>query len=483
MPVIIIKEPSTGKIEYEGGYSYPDGPFWDENGYIPAAQKYINGVFFMSDHPPLGKLIMSLGEVLINPNENIDTSSFLTTDFIHTFPDNYSFAGMRFFPVLFGALSSVLFFLILSRLSVSIHYAFAFTSLYLFDNALLVHFRGAMIDGIQIFFILLSILYFLIIVQKRGIRSPMEYFILGSLIGSAISVKFNGAILLLLFIFLAFEDFRPIIMKLRFTWKSTIDFFTKAVLSASGVLLVFFISYYIHFSVASHVEGNRLYFASAQYQSILKSKTTANPVHFFMMLRDSFAYIENYEKGVPQWDPAKINENGSPPYAWPFGYKSINYRWSKSGGSVAYLYLQGNPLIWFSGLFGIFMATIFVSGVFLFKTPAEDRMDFRMIFYFTVLYFAYMGLMLTIKRVMYLYHYFIPLLFSLILAFMIFQHFFRKEMKTNDRILRNISIIFFIEIFCVFLFFSPLSYFIPMDSISFIKRSWFKVWGLVPVNL
>jgi dolichyl-phosphate-mannose--protein O-mannosyl transferase len=118
----------------------------------------------------------------------------------------------------------------------------------------------------------------------------------------------------------------------------------------------------------------------------------------------------------------------------------------------------------------------------LFKAKAGDKKDFRIIVYFTILYCAYIGVMLTIERVMYLYHYFIPLIFSLLLAFMIFQYFFRNDMKSGDTALRNISIIFITEIICIFIFFSPFSYFIPIDSLDFLKRVWLPVWGLVPVN-
>ncbi len=39
---------------YGFNYSYSPGLFWDENYHITSAQRYIDGVFFMGDHPPLG---------------------------------------------------------------------------------------------------------------------------------------------------------------------------------------------------------------------------------------------------------------------------------------------------------------------------------------------------------------------------------------------------------------------------------------------
>ncbi|MEM3500727.1 MAG: phospholipid carrier-dependent glycosyltransferase, partial [Candidatus Woesearchaeota archaeon] len=62
-------------------YNYwtPSALFWDENYFLPAAEKYIKKVFFMEPHPPLGKMFIAAGEIIINPNKNINKDYFLTT--------------------------------------------------------------------------------------------------------------------------------------------------------------------------------------------------------------------------------------------------------------------------------------------------------------------------------------------------------------------------------------------------------------------
>ena len=126
-------------------YQNPPKQFWDENYHIASAQKYIDGVMFMEPHPPLGKLLIAFGEKIINPNKNIDKSGFDKTDYIRKFPKNLSYEGYRFFPTLFAWLNSVLFFYILVYLIKNRFLAFLFTSLYLFDNAVIVHSRSAML--------------------------------------------------------------------------------------------------------------------------------------------------------------------------------------------------------------------------------------------------------------------------------------------------------------------------------------------------
>jgi dolichyl-phosphate-mannose--protein O-mannosyl transferase len=49
-------------MTYFHNYSYPPSLFWDENYHIASAEKYIQGVFFMEPHPPLGKLLIAAGE-------------------------------------------------------------------------------------------------------------------------------------------------------------------------------------------------------------------------------------------------------------------------------------------------------------------------------------------------------------------------------------------------------------------------------------
>jgi len=83
---------------YVHNYQNPDALFWDENYHIASAQKYMNGVFFMEPHPPLGKLLIAFGEVIFEPNA--ETDQFISTDYGTEIPDDFSFVGYRFFPTI-----------------------------------------------------------------------------------------------------------------------------------------------------------------------------------------------------------------------------------------------------------------------------------------------------------------------------------------------------------------------------------------------
>ena len=211
---------------YFKNYDYPPSVFWDENYHIASAQKYLTGVMFMEPHPPLGKLFVALGEKILQPNKAIPAAElhkFTQTDYIKDFPAGYSFKGVRFFSALFAWLSAIIFFYVLYFVSKNPHTSLLFSSLYIFENALITHSRSAMLEGSHLFFILLAVLYFVYLVQKLSRKTLLNYFVLGILTGLAISVKATGAITAFLFPFLFFLDIKHQGPSLMLTSRTVLD--------------------------------------------------------------------------------------------------------------------------------------------------------------------------------------------------------------------------------------------------------------------
>ena len=46
-------------------YQKNDPGYWDEAWHIPTAQKYIDKIFALENHPPVGKLLIAAGEKLV----------------------------------------------------------------------------------------------------------------------------------------------------------------------------------------------------------------------------------------------------------------------------------------------------------------------------------------------------------------------------------------------------------------------------------
>jgi len=469
-------------LTYLANYHKPRTLFWDENYHIASSQKYIDGVFFMEPHPPLGKMLIALGELIYQKNNNLDKDYYNKTDHIKSIPDNYSFTGVRMASTYLACFSSILFFLILFVLFNNPHVAFLFSFLFLFENSIILQSRSAMLEGQYIFFILLGLLYFFILIKYKVKFKIYNYFILGIIIGFAVSIKLNCLILSILFVFMYLSEYKENIISLRFNFFFFINTFFKIIISLIGIISVLFTVYYIHIAICTKVINNRYYEASEKYEYLLRNNKAANPLYLYVTLTDHIKFINHYQKGVPKLDLCKPGENGSHPIGWSLGIKSINYRWEKKDKKVKYLYLQGNPVIWFLGLIGIIMSIILIGSVLFFNNKINNESLFYNIFILTVIYIIYMFIMLRIERVMYLYHYFLPLIISLILSYLIFVYLFERMIINKNIFLFVFLFIICMIIFFIYIFFSPFTYYKWLTLEQFQLRNWFDMWGLVPIT-
>src|SRR5947207_4029596 len=141
--LVLLLVTVAAALVYVVNFSFPAVPFWDERYYIVAAQKYLHGVYFIDLHPPLGKLLITLGERIFG--QNAETTQFLDVTYYATdVPAGFSFVGFRVFPVLLASFTAPLLFMLFLTLTRVHPLAMLLSGLYLFDNALVVHQRGAM---------------------------------------------------------------------------------------------------------------------------------------------------------------------------------------------------------------------------------------------------------------------------------------------------------------------------------------------------
>lgn len=460
---------------YFFNYYNPAAVFWDENYHIASAQKYIEGVMYMEPHPPLGKLFIALGEWLLHPNDGLDLTYFTQTDYIKHFPKGYSWSGVRLFPALFGTFSALLFYLILYRIGKHVELAFLFSAFYVFENGFILQSRSAMLESTQMFFIFATVLYFLILLDREKIEYK-HYFGFGLLMGLSLMVKANGLILILLF---------PALFLYRVKWdhgvlKAIRHFVLDGAVIVAGMMIVSIIVFSIHFALGQKT-AKKHYSASPEYMKIIKEHETMNLANFPVMIRDNFKYMENYAKGVPRYNPCKKGENGSLVTTWPFINKTINYRWSKENGKVSYLYLMGNPIIWFSVVAAVILVTALILGHYIFGLEVRDRRLFWIIGTFWAIYCSYMITMFNIERVMYLYHYFIPLFMGTFIFFALFVYLYKHSIEHDSKLLMFGVTLFVLEIIYVYWFFGPLTYYKPLSTLEFIQREWFDFWKLKPI--
>ncbi len=468
-------------------YWEPTSLFWDENYHVTSAQKHIAGVMYMESHPPLGKMLIALGEAALAPNSELDTSALLRADRVEQaqLPTGYSFAGVRLASVVSMITAVLLLYATLVLITGRRLLAFVFAALPALDNALVVHARSAMLEGIQLAFALGAICM-LAFSLRSGSRVRLRHYAgLGTLVGLTIAVKLNGAVLLLLPVALFMADQWPALRESR--WPAAARRLSAAVPAfCLPALLVFFGSFYGFIATSTEVIPGHTYKASAEYLQHLREHTTWTASGFRAGLRDHLRYMAEYADGVPRLDVCKPGENGSHATQWPLGGKTINYRWNREivrGLSyVEYTYLVPNPLVWLVVLGGIVLSFALVLGRVVFGHAVTRPRDYHWLVLFTSLYLAYFAAILQIERVMYLYHYLLPLMFGIANLAVLWNYLFGDGLAAGRWHPRINLLLLLLLVAAGFAWFAPLTYGWPLSTSQMEQRMWFDVWRLEPVR-
>lgn len=469
-PLIVV---AVGVLSRLVAVENPSGVFWDEHFFVAAAQKYLHGIFFMEPHPPLGKLLIAAGEGMFGRNERTDL--FLDTDFPGDAPEGYSLLGYRLIPSFLGGGAALFIYLIALHILRRPLWCMAIAALYLFDNALMLHTRGALLEGPQIFFCMGMVLVFLKL-RERGDRSNgRELFLwvlLGLLFGCGITTKISSAIFIILPLVLLFEG--------RAALGAQVRRCGAFALTAVGVFVTVWT---IHFSLGREIRpgamiGSGFYHASQPYREGLTNGTFHPLLDFRTALADHWSYFRSYERKVPPLNLCQPSEPGSYPLLWPLGATPQAYRWKEVSPDTWRLwYLVPNPVVWFVVLGGVLTAAALVLASLI--LPGVRLRDRSLLVTLLAVYGGYMGVMLMIPRVMYLSHYLIPLCVGVVLFGAVANEIAvvaGREVTDRHRTL------FFTALIAVtvlgFARYAPLTYGMPITVEEIQERSLLQVWNL-----
>lgn len=484
IPLVLL---GLSSIAYLAYLHLPPSMYWDENYHVASAQKHIDGVMYMEPHPPLGKMLMGMSDALFGLNDERDMSELLRTDYLkgEDMPKGMQFFGFRFPSAALMAFSVLFMYGLLMNLTRSRWVAVTFSLYLVFDNALIVHSRGAMLEGIQLFFILGALWYLSRAATKMATIKLKHYAFLGIWVGLAVAVKVNALVLVLLFLILFWEENFD---KLRAKqWMQTFErlVFSGLVFIGSLAGMVLLVMY-VHIGMGKEIVSGRTYKASPEYLQSLKENGSWSLTTFRTGLKDHYRYHAEYADGVPRLDVCKDGENGSIWARWPFGGKAINYRWSKNtvDGEVIvhYSYLLGNPLVWLSVVVGFVFSVSLIIGRYVYGAPVKDPKLFMWIVYFTGLYISYMIAIAQIDRVMYLYHYFVPLLFGVANLGLVFTYTYKEAIESRSLHTRINMAAIIVMLVALFAFFAPLTFGFGINESQFELRNWFSVWDIEAVR-
>lgn len=436
-------------------FGHPNSTVFDEVHFGKFLSAYYTHEYYYDIHPPLGKLIIAGFANFFGYKPE-----FTFNQIGDTFP-NKTYLALRFLPSLAGALLPVVIYLIALRLGIRPLYSFFAGTFIVLDNGVLTQSRYILMDGFLYLFGFLCLLFYLRYRQNES--NKYINLLLISIFGAlAASIKWTGLTFLALAgLFELYSLLRSSTPKL--TWKLRFQVFFKLFLFFGAIPLAIYFSFFvIHFSLLPK-SGPGDAFMDVRFQKILQGNPNQNnPSLAPMNLWEKFIDL-NKQMYLGNTRLTATHPYGSKWYTWPFMSRSIYY-WVKDdpstgSGQSARIYYLGNPVIWWS-------STVAVLVLFINYLLSRKDRNFTSSFLLTG-YILNLLPFLQIKRVMFLYHYAIALIFAILML----VYFFDKENKP----IWALTILLILTALS-FIFFSPLSYGLNLSPEQYQYRVWFSSW-------
>lgn len=364
-------------------FGYPNQAVFDEVYFGKFVGAYFSGAYYFDIHPPFAKLLIATFAKLMGYNP---TSSFAAIG--TTFTDS-GYLYLRFLPSLAGALLPLVLFSITREFKLKTRTALLVGLLAILDTALLAQSRFILIDSLLLLFSFTSLWLYLVWRRSKQLWILM---LAAALAGMAISVKWIALpfiVLPLLYEFLHHASF-----------KRMFKILAVYIVIAASLYVAFFA---IHVSLLTKT-GDGDAFMSTAYQSSLEGNPNAvDNTQPSLSLPEKIVEL-NHEMYAANARLTAGHPYGSKWYGWPVMIKPISY-WIQGNAQI---WLVGNPVVWWGGAIAIFWILI---DLVTKKIPREKLPVALFIvlgFFMAWLPFA------LISRVMFLYHYFIPLCFSIL---------------------------------------------------------------------
>jgi dolichyl-phosphate-mannose-protein mannosyltransferase len=435
-------------------FGHPNQIVFDEVTFGKFIQASWQGKYYFDLHPPLGKWLLTLSTWPFEMDFNF------VFDRIGTPYKDQAYLGMRALTTLCGSIFPLIIYGIMNRIQSSQRISFCAAFFVIFENNLLVVSRFFMLDIFLLFFGFLSLFFYL----KTREKFSWRYWVGTSLAAtSALLIKWTGASFIAIILF--FEMiyyFRKIDRQL---------FFKKLAIFFSVGFAFYYINFAIHFSLLPNSgQGND--FMSPRFQRELEgTKFYQHPQ--IESLSDWEKFIElnlmlwRYHQSMHQNHPYS-----STAFEWLWMKRPIYYWENGDNDNKARIYLLGNPFLWWAGSIAILFLLsneihTLKSKWLAFFNPKNKNPNLDTDTFILILFLANFLPFFMIDRVMFIYHYNVALVVSL----MGLSHVFLSNIK-NKYFAFGICIIGFL----MFLFFAPLSYGLPLSNEGYQLRLWFPSW-------
>lgn len=360
-------------------------------------------------HPPHGKLLIAGVAKLFGYSGGADF------EYIGQTYGRVSPISLRLFPAIVGVLLPLIVFGVLLQLGVSKKIAFLAGLFLVFDNALIVQSRVISLD-----MLLLVVTFGSLWAYLKGGRA--WFMLSGALAGLAFGTKFTGLLALGLIGVLMLVD----LIRTR-EYRRVISGGVIVLLSA---MVIYVVGWWLHFALLPYSGPGDVWY-----------ERTGNWV-VDMVTEHRRMFDANYNLTASHHDASRW-------WGWPFMHSPVFY-WA---GSSATIYLLGNPIVWWGSL------ALLVLAIFNFRFSIFKQ---RVALVFLGYIMAYVPFM-RIPRALFLYHYFTPLVFSLLIGFVWLDRVKIKSEERKDSVILSLAVLLFLG----YLVFWPLTYGLAIGDFYF----------------
>lgn len=414
--------------------SFRNGMYFDEIYHARTAYEYLHGLrSYENTHPPLGKVLISIGILLFGMNP----------------------FGWRIIGTLFGIVMLPMLYLFAKRLTADTACSAITCWIFAFDFMHFTQTRIATIDVYIVFFILCMyyfLYYFFTLdygtVPLRHLCLPLG--LCGISMGLGIACKWTGvyagAGMGLLFFGYIYSLYGK---QLRYKNAKKAKDGQMAFLQKTKKLILFCIPFFVVIPTAIYFSSYFLFCDNSGHtmlQQALDNQKTMYQYHSQLNATHYFA---------------------SPFYEWPFIVRPIWYYSGVLSSSLREgISSFGNPLVWWAGIpaFGYMIYLVL---------RKKDRRALFLIVSYLAQYLPWFF----VKRLTFIYHYFPCVIF---LVLMIGYAFRNLQELLPKKGFQAILILYGIFVFGLFLLFYPVLAGQPVD-VAFAERflKWFKTWVLI----
>ena len=395
--------------------NFPNHLMYDEIYRVARAQKFLSHEVFFTAQPHFTRYLIILGILLFGDNP----------------------IGWRITQVVTGTLIIPMFYLIGKRLFKHKHAGLLSAFFITFSPSLLAYSRVGIATIHQIFFIVFSLLLFILATESKNNSRILFYFLSAITTGLAIATKWTSLFLIPVF----------------WLWLKTRENIKSITMGKIFFNVVFLLLVLCTYTITFAGEGENFNYLHQKFNTP-NSNFVEGFVSWHKLAFTAHAKKNTYHPCSSKW------------YTWPLLYKPvlIYMKVDTINNKVTTILGIGNPIIRWCGTLAILFQ------LFLLLFMKDARKDKIIIFLLGAYFISFLPYAF-IKRPMFLYHYLPSLLFQVLILEYTFINLYKKI-----QYFRPIFWTLLILMVTVFFYFYPLVNGYPISITEYNNKLWFKSW-------